>query len=302
MIFSLLTAMVGYCLLVGRVSHTPLLVGCACFFVISTVLRHVLPHSHDNWTSMDYHAQQSSMSNLPAGLKLLVVLGSMVIVLVARSMALSLIVMVLMAFLTIVVGKTPFTTFFRLLTTPSAFLLLGGLPLLVSYTKQPGGVLSCPLFGGFLTITEASQESTIVLLLGALACVCCLYTLCLSTPLYSQISAYRKLHAPELLIELMYLIYRYIFLLSGCLTQMKTAATSRMGFSNYKASFRTTAAIMSGLLLTALRKSTQSFDAMESRCYTGKIAFLEPEVTYPIGAIFGAISILCGLILAAFLL
>ena len=55
---------------------------------------------------------------------------------------------------------------------------------------------------------------------------------------------------------------------------MKDSAASRLGYRGLKRSLRTTGLVYGGLLANSFRRAGACFDAMESRCYTGQIAFL----------------------------
>lgn len=296
MAFSVCLAGLMYCLLAGALSTVPLLALCFGVVVLFRVLHHILPHNHDNWTSIDYHAQQSRLCSLPAGFKVVWVVATIVLVVASQSMVLSLSVLILACIITVFGGKTKFSTLFTLLLTPSTFLVLSGLTLVFVYDTTANGVVNLPWFQGYLTITNATQVRAATVVLGALSSVSCLYALCLSTPLYQLIGTFRKAGFPEIIIELMYLIYRYIFVLSGSLTQMRTAAACRLGFSTYGASFTSTARIMAGLLAVSMKKASLAFDAMESRCYVGKLAFLERPTKAPkLPMVLGAV-LFCGLV------
>ena len=275
MLQALLASLVLFAMLAGRLPAAPLAAGCAAVFLGGWLLHRHWHHNHDNWTAIDYFAQQSRLHSVPAGLKALLALLLIVMVLAAGSPLVSLFVLASAFGLTVFAGGTPARTLLQLFAAPAAFVLLSGIALLFDFSHTAGSVISIPCFGGFLTVTTATQASALRIMMGAAASVSCLYTLCLSTPMYELIAALGRAHLPEILIELMYLIYRYIFVLSGTLSQMKTAAASRLGFTSYRSSMRSTGRIMTSLLVSSFQKASLSFDAMQSRCYTGRLRFLE---------------------------
>ena len=261
MLRALLGAVIVWGLAVGRLSPAFALTAAAVAAgLLWLPLRH--GHSHDDWTAIDYYALQSRLHSVPAGLKALTALALIVLTLAARSPLVSLLVWVLTAAVTVLAGRTPARTWARLFLTPLTFVLLSGLALLFDFDAVPGGVVSLPCFGVYLTIPAQAQTSTLVILTGAAASVSCLYALCLSTPMPQLIAALGRVHVPELLIELMYLIYRYIFVLSGTLSQMKIAAAARLGYGTFRRSFTTTASIMTSLLVSSFQRASASFDAM----------------------------------------
>lgn len=300
MIQALLAAVIVCCLLAGRVTTAVLAAaGVVTFAVLWPALRH--GHSHTHWTAIDYYAQQSRLHRVPAGLKAALTLIWIVLVLAAGSPVVSVFAIVLTFFLTVAVGRTPFRTLLHLYATPLTFVLLSGLALLFDITPTAVGAVSLPVLGRYLSVTAETQALALRIMLGAAAAVSCLYALCLSTPLYALIAALGRAKVPEILIELMYLIYRYIFVLSATLSQMKTAAASRLGYVGFGAAMRSTGRIMTSLLVASFQKASASFDAMQSRCYEGRLRFLEErnplKFSHLAGAAAATAAVVCVMIL-----
>ena len=83
-----------------------------------------------------------------------------------------------------------------------------------------------------------------------------------------------KLHCPKLLIELMLLIYRFIFVLLDTAYHISTAQDCRLGNCNYKTSLKSFAAMCSTLMVRAVKRSNALYNSMETRCYDGTIRIL----------------------------
>ena len=116
------------------------------------------------------------------------------------------------------------------------------------------------------------------LICTAFASVSCLYFLALSTPVTDLVLALRRFHIPQLLIELMILIYRFIFLLQEIAHQISVSQKSRLGNCNYRTSIRSFGALLSALFIRSVRQSGILFDALEARGYHGEIQVLEEVV------------------------
>ena len=101
----------------------------------------------------------------------------------------------------------------------------------------------------------------------------------------------RRAHVPYVMTELDVLIYRYLFVLLSAYQDMKDAAASRLGYSGFARSIRTTGAVYGNLLASSFRRARACFDAMESRSCDGEIRFLEREkpVTTPAALLFGSL-------------
>ena len=162
---------------------------------------------------------------------------------VSRSVVIAGIVLVTTGILTIYKGGIPFFRYLKFLTVPLVFLIL-------------------------------STVAIVQLILTALASVSCLYFFSFSTPVTDFIHVLQKLHCPRLIIELMLLIYRFIFILMEISSAITTAQNSRLGNKDFITSCKSFGFMASALLIRAIKKSNLLYDAMESRCYDGTIRVL----------------------------
>lgn len=221
------------------------------------------------FTSIDFCAQNSKLNYIKAQYKVLLAVVFIVATISLSNLIFMTAVIVFTAVITIFIGKTKGEIYFKLLRIPLTFILLSTVVLLFEYSKDLEGIFKI----GSFVVTDYTLNRAILLTVRALAGVSVLYTLCLSTPIYEIFGVLRKIKVPSIIIELMYLIYRYIFILSQSMEGMKIAANLRMGFDSGSSSIKTAGGIMINLFILSLKKASKSFDAMEARCYDGDIPF-----------------------------
>jgi cobalt/nickel transport system permease protein len=77
------------------------------------------------------------------------------------------------------------------------------------------------------------------------------------------------------MVELMSLIYRFIFVLLETADTMFTAQSSRLGYVDLKTSYRSLGALVSTLFVRAYKRSTDLYTSLESRGYDGDLNVLE---------------------------
>jgi cobalt/nickel transport system permease protein len=109
-----------------------------------------------------------------------------------------------------------------------------------------------------------------------IAAVSVLNLLILVTPLTNVMNSLSWFHIPSVIIDTMYLMFRYIGLLSEESTRMYRAQASRCGHSGSVSYFKKIANfgnIAGALLLRAFDRSVKVGNAMASRGYTGKNLF-----------------------------
>ena len=151
-------------------------------------------------------------------------------------------------------------------------MLLGALALVADLGPVSGDVLALPVPGGFLSVTEMGQRRAALVTLRAFGGVSWMYALALTTPMAQLLELFQRWRLPKTLVELMFLTYRYLFLLWGLLESMSQAARCRLGWRNFSAGVRTSGAAASILLVRSLGQARRSLAAMEARCWRGDVS------------------------------
>ncbi|PXV96145.1 cobalt/nickel transport system permease protein [Lachnotalea glycerini] len=240
--------------------------------------KHRKYHKHGGKTlDIDQYAVQSGLVDMNPDLKLLTGVLSLVLCLMSPNGITAIVVAVFMLYITLYHGKLKALQYFNLILIPLFFITLSGLVLLVDFSKKKFGFFNISILGGYLIVTQTSMKTAFLVSTRALCSITCLYMISLSTPLFEIIGVLRKYKVPEIIIELMYLIYRFIFILLEAYHNMKTAADTRLGYCNIKRSYYSFFGICSNLFVIAFQKASKSFDAMEARGYNGNLKFLEKD-------------------------
>lgn len=193
-----------------------------------------------------------------------------------NNILISIIVIFLMGFITVYRGKIPLNSYLILMLIPLGFLIVG----VISIAITIGDFKSETLFGfTILNIkfgcTMESIIESVKVLFRSLAAVSCLYFLSLSTPIVELLSVLKKLKVPKLFIELMSLIYRFIFIILDLVNMIYISQNSRLGYSNLKTGYKSLGKLIGSLFLSAYKRSQDMYNALESRCYEGDINVLE---------------------------
>lgn len=234
-------------------------------------------HDHESPYEMGTHAARSILQETPPALKITAGLSLVLACVCSARAAVGIQMTVFMVILAVTAGGLPAARFLKLLAIPCSFLLLGGLALVLEYGSDLQGIFRIPAGGGYLYITEVSIRQALLVTSRALGSVSVLLLLGAVTTMAELTKTLEKLHCPGLICGLMYLMYRYIFVMSETHRRMQQAAKSRMGYVDFGRSLATTGKIYGNLLAVSYRQAGKNFDAMESRGYEGEIRFLTRE-------------------------
>lgn len=224
---------------------------------------------------IDKLAYSSKLRYKSPCLKTFISVSTLFICVVARLPLISLIILLSMGSLTIFVGKTSLKYYLKLIIIPLGFLVLSTLAIILNISNEPLSPFSILLFDKYISITTTSFSYGINLILLSLASVSCLYFLSLSTPITDLIYVLKLIHCPELIIELLMLIYRFIFVLLDISNSIYTSQKCRLGNKNFKTALKSASNLCAIIFILAFKKSFALYDSMESRCYDGQINVLK---------------------------
>lgn len=261
-----------WCLFAGRIPAGPLfLLG----ILVGGLLAVLGRHQHTFVISIDVYAQRSRLRRVNAALKFWTLFALIIVSVASQGWITGVFLMVAALLLAVCAGGLKLHDYVQIMALPVAFMLIGGVALLFDIRPEPAGVLSFNLFGLWLCVSESAQSQTALVISRAFGAVSCLTLLSMTTPMPEMISVLRRARCPGFIIDLMYLIYRYIFILLRLHHDMLDAAKSRLGFGDYQSSLRATGKIYANLFARSYQFASRNFDAMESRCFDTGIRFLE---------------------------
>lgn len=251
---------------------------------------------------LDKYAYFNNIKDIHPFEKFIFVILTLIIVLSSNSLVLSIIVFSLISLIIFFIAKIPLKFYFKLLLLPIYFLIAGVLTIAVNEIKTgQSAIFSFMIFNTKIGMTQASFYVALRLFFKALGSVSCLYFLALTVPMVEIINILKTLKLPKLFIELMTIIYRFIFVLLDTFDRIHTSQASRLGYKNIPASFKSMGKLVASLFIITLKKSEDVYNALESRSYNGEFNFLTKEYSFSIINIISILSIDSLLIVSNFL-
>ncbi|NJN65593.1 MAG: cobalt ECF transporter T component CbiQ [Chloroflexaceae bacterium] len=184
--------------------------------------------------------------------------------------------------LTVVRAGVPWAVVGRVLLAEGLFLVLAVVGVALSFSTSPPPPPFRSFQVGALWIggNPASFSLAGLLVSRALGCAAAMNFLALTTPLMDLVHLLRQLRMPPVLIDLICVMYRFVFILLERMQRMHTAQQSRLGYATRRAALRSSGLLASRLFVDAYQRSTRMQTALESRGYTGDLRVLPLNYRY----------------------
>lgn len=236
-----------------------------------------MSHPHGGYFSIDLYAFNSKLKNINPEYKLICALVTIILTLILNNIFVSTYILFLMLFISVVSGGMDFFEYTSILVAPLGFIVLASAGIAFGLSFVQAGEFYIKIFNLYIYTSKIQLIESVKLIVKVLACVSIMQGLILSTMPYEIINALRNMHVPKLIIELMNLIYRFIFILIESYINMRNSAISRLGYHNFKSSIFTFGNIAGNILVVSLKKANAYYIAMEARCFDGDLNFLQDE-------------------------
>lgn len=133
--------------------------------------------------------------------------------------------------------------------------------------------------------------------LRSLAVLAALSGLVLSTPMPGLLALMRRLHVPELLLDMMVLCYRMLFVLRQAWDESVTAQSARLGYRGWRQAWRSTGLLAGQMAVQVWQRAAALQIAADARLCQGALRFL--PVVYPQARRQCAVAALAGALLVA---
>ncbi len=179
--------------------------------------------------------------------------------------------------LAVYLAGLPAATFGRVLFAEMLFVLLATAGVAVSISIQsPSTSAGWGVQIGSLWFSTNPEALSLAwrLVTRTLGCTAAMNFLAMTTPLVDLVDLLRRLHVPAVLIDLMTVMYRFIFVLLDSLQEMYVAQESRLGYSSFYRGLVSAGQLGSRLFIDAYQRSQRLQIALDSRAYSGELRVL----------------------------
>lgn len=224
---------------------------------------------------LDGVAQQSAFRYIHPGTKLILCLGSLIICLLSPSPVVPLISGIVLSIVLIMPARVSPLLYGELLLGPAIFTVISVVVLL--FLVGGGTVVWQFSLGPWLTltITEGGIREGTLILCRVFGCSVALFFIVLTTPMTDLFNGMKRIGIPIELIDLMMIIYRYIFIVYDQAIEIWQAQVMRLGYSRPAEAIRSFSMLCGMLFITSWNAGEDLVRAMDCRCYNGVFPSLD---------------------------
>lgn len=242
---------------------------------------------------IDSYGYKSKLKNIAPAAKIYFAMVPLLAILIKGNFKTSIIAFLIISGFIMSYSTISFKKYLYLLSIPLGFLLIGTITIMIS--KESSGsklILGFNFFDSRYGISAESLGLGLVLITKSMASIACMYFINLTTPVNEILDFFRKIKVPSLIIDLMELIYRYIFVILEEGNKMLIAQGAKSSDLNYLQKLRGYGELMGNLLQRSLIRSIRISQALESRGYENQFYYLERKYLtgkkyYLLGSIIG---------------
>lgn len=180
-------------------------------------------------------------------------------------------IMLFMTALIIFIARVDMKLYIKCLKIPIIFLIIGiGLNLINISFENKDYIFNVNILGLYIGTTEFAVKSSVNIVFRAMSCIISIYFLILTTPFNQLIIVLKKLHIPHTLIELMILIYRFIFIFIEEAEEIYKSQQLKFGYTNLRTSYNSMSLLIKTLFFRMMRRYEDMSISLDIKLYDGK--------------------------------
>ena len=193
-------------------------------------------YKKDDEKTLEYYSYNSKINSWNPHLKFWYSMVLIVLGIILSNIYISISIVFICGFITIFLGKISLKKYIDFFKVPIIFLLISVAVININFSKNITDFYYFNIGDLYIYTTDENIKKSCILFWRALSGVSSMYMLALSTPLNEIIYVMKKARTPQIIIELMYLVYRFIFIMRDSYKSMRKSIESRLGFIDYRTS------------------------------------------------------------------
>lgn len=227
---------------------------------------------------IDDYAYKNKLSKVNQNMKFAIGMLLLILSLINPYNYISLLVIGIMSFVIVGIAKIEFKDYIHFIKIPLVFLILSIIMILLNFSKDKESLLYSINIGSlYIGVSNESIVSSTRLFFRALSCLTCIYFIMLTTPFNQLIFVFKKLHLPDIVLEISMLMYRFIFIFMEEVSDIRKSQELRFGYINLKNGYNSFGLLVNMLFKRMMIRYDEMSIVLDMKLYDGTFYIVEED-------------------------
>ena len=219
---------------------------------------------------IDDYAYRNRLSKVNPNIKFVIGMLLLILSLINPYNYISLLIILTMSFIIVGVAKIELKDYIHFIKIPITFLIISIIMILINFSNDKDILLYSIEIGSlYVGVSVESINSATHLFFRALSCLTCIYFIMLTTPFNQLIFVFKKLHLPDIVLEIAMLMYRFIFIFMEEVADIRKSQELRFGYINLKNGYNSFGLLVSMLFKRMMIRYDEMSIALDMKLYDG---------------------------------
>lgn len=225
---------------------------------------------------IDDYAYKNKLSKVNPNMKFAIGMLLLILSLINPYNYISLIIIAIMSLVIVGIAKIELKDYIHFIKIPLVFLIISIIMILLTFSKNKEVLLYSIKVGSlYIGVSNESIISSTHLFFRALSCLTCIYFIMLTTPFNQLIFVFKKLHLPDIVLEISMLMYRFIFIFMEEVADIRKSQELRFGYINLKNGYNSFGLLVNMLFKRMMIRYDEMSIALDMKLYDGTFYIVE---------------------------
>ncbi len=227
---------------------------------------------------IDDYAYKNKLSKVNPNMKFAIGMLLLILSLINPYNYISLLIIAIMSFVIVVIAKIEFKDYIHFIKIPLVFLIISIIMILLNFSRYKESLLYSINIGSlYIGVSNESIISSTRLFFRALSCLTCIYFIMLTIPFNQLIFIFKKLHLPDVVLEISMLMYRFIFIFMEEVADIRKSQELRFGYINLKNGYNSFGLLVNMLFKRMMIRYDEMSIALDMKLYDGTFYIVEED-------------------------
>ena len=228
--------------------------------------------------TIDDYAYKNKLSKVNPNIKFAIGMFLLFLSLINPYNYISIFIICVMSFVIVVIAKIELKDYVHFIKIPLAFLIISIIMILITFSQNKESLLYSIKIGSlYIGVSNESISSATHLFFRALSCLTCIYFVMLTTSFNQLIFVFKKLHLPDVVLEISMLMYRFIFIFVEEVSDIRKSQELRFGYINLKNGYNSFGLLVNMLFKRMMIRYDEMSIALDMKLYDGTFYIVEED-------------------------